>query len=211
MNELVVIGLSTILLGTIREADGVQQHAFWLRNDGTHAVTLMQGYTSCGCTTIDFERGLCVAPGDSTCVTLSFDPRGKSDEFLEVGTIAYLPTDSVEIAPATQRHRVQMALEGECIASDESLLRQHPIPITDYLRLSKARFDIGVMRQGAKRTVNVSVLHRDEGDRREPFSITFEVTADMPKGLQHVERMLTTHDATGAEVTFAVILDVLVK
>ena len=56
-DTLVVIGLSAISLGTIHEADGVQQRTFWLRNAGQEAVALQQGYTSCGCTTIDFAKG----------------------------------------------------------------------------------------------------------------------------------------------------------
>lgn len=87
--DLVPIGLATILLGTIHEEDGVQQHQFWLRNDGAEAVVLQQGYASCHCTTIDFEQGATVAPGDSTCVTLRFNPQGKGGEFYESGTVKY--------------------------------------------------------------------------------------------------------------------------
>ena len=54
-DTLTVIGLATIALGTIQEADGPVEHTFWLRNDGTETVVLHQGYTSCGCTTIRFE------------------------------------------------------------------------------------------------------------------------------------------------------------
>ena len=55
-DTLVYIGLAVLPLGTINESDGVQERTFWLRNDGTEAVTLYQGYTSCGCTTIDFAK-----------------------------------------------------------------------------------------------------------------------------------------------------------
>lgn len=90
--DLVPIGLATIMLGTIHETDGVQEHQFWLRNDGAEAVVLQQGYASCHCTTIDFEQGATVAPGDSTCVTLRFNPQGKGGEFYESGTVKYRPT-----------------------------------------------------------------------------------------------------------------------
>lgn len=52
VDSLVVVGLATVSLGTIQEADGVKEHSFWLRNAGQEAVVLHQGYTSCGCTTI---------------------------------------------------------------------------------------------------------------------------------------------------------------
>ena len=89
--DLVPIGLATLMLGTINESDGVQEHQFWLRNDGAEAVVLQQGYASCHCTTIDFEQGATVAPGDSTCVILRFNPQGKGGEFYESGTVKYGP------------------------------------------------------------------------------------------------------------------------
>ena len=67
-DTLVAISFATVSLGTIQEADGVQERTFWLRNDGTEAVALVQGYTSCGCTTIHFTKDEPIAVGDSTSV-----------------------------------------------------------------------------------------------------------------------------------------------
>lgn len=89
VDSLVVVGLATVSLGTIQEADGVKEHSFWLRNAGQEAVVLHQGYTSCGCTTIHFDKVRQLAPGDSSKVTLRFNPRGKGGEFHEMGTIEY--------------------------------------------------------------------------------------------------------------------------
>ena len=137
-DTLVVIGLSAISLGTIHEADGVQQRTFWLRNAGQEAVALQQGYTSCGCTTIDFAKGQVVQSGDSTRVTLRFNPRGKGGEFEETGTIVY----------GVHHKRVSLAMTGSCVTSEETLLRQFPVRISDNLRLSANRFDLGMMRVG---------------------------------------------------------------
>lgn len=205
-----VIGFSTLALGIVHEADGIQQKTFWLHNEGTEAVTLTQGYTSCGCTTIEFAKGENLLPGDSTAVVLRFNPRGKVGEFTEIATVAYLPTDSVSVLPASKSRKVQMSLEGECIPSDETLARQYPIVISPNLRLSTSRFDIGVMKVGTSRTRNVSVLHLDDANRKETIPITFSVTPDTPKGLQHIEHVLSTHDTTG-KVDFKIILDVIVK
>ena len=65
IDSLVTIGLATVSLGTINEADGRQEHEFWLRNAGTEAVSIVQGYTSCGCVTLAFPLGETVQPGDS--------------------------------------------------------------------------------------------------------------------------------------------------
>ena len=126
-DTLVVIGMATLQLGTIQEADGVQERTFWLRNDGPQAVALTQGYTSCHCTTIRFDSAKTVAPGDSTAVTLSFNPQGKGGEFYESGTVVY----------GRQAKRVTVAFEGECITSEETLIRQFPVRLISPHRKSR--------------------------------------------------------------------------
>ena len=187
IDSLIVIGMAVVSLGTIHEADGPQQHTFKLRNDGTEAVALEQGYTSCGCTTINFDRDSLVEPGDTAHVKLSFNPRGKGGEFKETGTLVYGP----------DRKHVSMSLIGTCITSEETLLRQFPIRLTDQLRLSANR-----------RTV--VVLHRPDG-RQERHTLRFAVTPSTPRGLQHIPMTITTHDDTGKEIPFTITFDVLVK
>ena len=200
VDTLVVIGLATVSLGTIQEADGAQERTFWLRNDGTEAVTLVQGYTSCGCTTIDFAKDLSIAAGDSTAVTLRFNPRGKGGEFEETGTIVYSP----------HRKRVQMSMVGTCVTSEETLLKQFPVRINDDIRLSANRFDLGIMKVGETKERNVIILHRDEGNRQERIPITFTVDSNIPKGLQHISYPIKTL-VQGKEQTLIITLDVLIK
>ncbi len=206
-DTLVIIGLATVSLGTIHEADGPQQHTFWLRNAGQEAVALTQGYTSCGCTTIHFDRSATegdvfqskkarqVAPGDSVAVTLRFNPRGKGGEFEEVGTIEY----------GSHNKRVNLTLTGTCITSEETLLRQFPVSINDTLRLSTNRFDLGIMHVGDTRERSIVVLHRNE-NRQERIPLRFTVDAKTPKGLQHIARPVKV----GKE-TVNITLDVLVR
>lgn len=199
-DTLVVIGLATISLGTIQEADGVQERSFWLRNDGRETVMLQQGYTSCGCTTIDFAKGLSVEPGDSTCVTLRFNPRGKGGEFMETGTVVY----------GNSRKRVELSMVGNCITSEETLLRQFPVRISDRLRLSSDRFDLGIMRVGESKERNVIVLHKADNNRQERFTVSFSPDENSPKGLQHVVRTISTVDG-GQSIDLRITLDVIVK
>ena len=199
-DTLVVIGLATISLGTIQEADGVQERSFWLRNDGRETVMLQQGYTSCGCTTIDFAKGLSVEPGDSTCVTLRFNPRGKGGEFMETGTVVY----------GNSRKRVELSMVGNCITSEETLQRQFPVRISDRLRLSSDRFDLGIMRVGERKERNVIVLHKADNNRQERFTVSFSPDENSPKGLQHVVRTISTVDG-GQRRELRITLDVIVK
>ena len=199
-DTLVVLGLATISLGTIQEADGIKERSFWLRNAGQEAVTLLQGYTSCGCTTIEFAKDESIAAGDSTCITLRFNPQGKGGEFEEAGTIVYGPN----------RKRVQLSMVGTCITSEETLLRQFPIRISDDIRLSANRFDLGIMHVGETKERGVIVLHRDENNRQERIPITFTVDAKTPKGLQHIAHPVKTM-VNNKEMTIAITLDVMVK
>ena len=212
-DTLIVIGLATVNLGTIREADGVKEQSFWLKNAGQAVVTLQQGYTSCGCTAIQFGRDESVAPGDSTKVTLRFNPRGKGGEFHEVGTIEYAQPHSNPRQKGGEpgaRKRVSMTLTGTCITSEETLLRQFPVRISDDLRLSTDRFDLGVMRQGESKERHVTFLHRDEQDRKETVVIRFTVDDKTPRGLQHIAHPIATK-VKGKKQTVTVTLDVLVK
>lgn len=199
-DTLVAIGLATISLGTIQEANGVQERTFWLRNDGTEAVALVQGYTSCGCTTIQFTKDEPVAVGDSTCVVLRFNPQGKGGEFEETGTIVYGPN----------RKRINLSMVGTCITSEETLMKQFPIRISDNIRLSANRFDLGIMHVGESKERGVVILHRDEGNRQERIPVTFTVDTNTTKGLQHIFYPIKTI-VQGKEQTLAITLDVLIK
>jgi len=199
-DSLFVIGMATVSLGTIHEADGPKEHTFWLRNGGTESVMLQQGYTSCGCTTIHFDRQRTVAPGDSTQVTLRFNPRGKGGEFHERGTIVY----------GAQKKRVDMTLTGQCITSEESLKRQFPVRISEQLRLSANRFDVGIMHVGQSKTRNVVVLHCDENNRQELIPVQLTVDKKSPKGLQHVVRPIVTK-VRGRQQQLNITFDVIIK
>lgn len=199
-DTLIVLGLATVSLGTIQEADGIKEHSFWLRNAGREAVTLLQGYTSCGCTTIHFAKDETVAAGDSTRVTLRFNPRGKGGEFEETGTVVYSPN----------RKHLQLSMTGTCITSEETLMRQFPVRVSDSIRLSANRFDLGIMHVGETKERGVVVLHREAGNRQERIPVTLTVDANTPKGLQHIAHPVRTM-VNNREVTTVITLDVIIK
>lgn len=199
-DTLVVIGLATASLGTIQETGGVQEHTFWLRNDGTEDVMLQQGYTSCECTVMDFDRYAQVQPGDSSRVTLKFNPQGRGGEFNVSGTVVY----------GTERKRVKLSLTGNSALSEETLMKRYPVAVSEWLRLSTDRFDLGVMHPGETKERTVVVLHRDENDRTEQFMISFTPDAKTPKGLQHISYPVVTTD-NGKECQLTVTLDVMIK
>ncbi len=199
-DTLVVIGLATASLGTIQETGGVQEHSFWLRNDGSEAVTLQQGYTSCECTTIEFDRYAQVQPGDSSQVILRFNPQGRGGDFTVTGTVVY----------GTERKRVKLSMTGNSILSEETIMKRYPIAVSDNLRLSVDRFDLGVMHPGETKERSVVVLHRNENDRTETLAITFTPDAKTPKGLQHIPYTVVTTEQ-GKQRQLTITLDVMIK
>ncbi len=200
VDSLIVIGMATVNIGTIQETDGPKEQSFWLRNVGTASVKLRQGYTSCGCTTIHFDRQKAIAPGDSSKVTLHFNPRGKGGEFHEIGTIEY----------GAKRKRVNMTMTGECITSEETLMRQFPVRISEDLRLSVDHFDVGIMRVGEKKERNVVVLHRYDNNRQERIPVSLTIDKKTPKGLQHITCPVETK-VKGKRQLLRIRFDVIVR
>lgn len=200
VDSLIIVGLAVASLGTIQESDGVQQRTFVLRNEGRQTVAMARGYTSCGCTTIHFAKDKALQPRDTAHVTLRFNPRGKGGEFYESGTIEY----------GRRHQRVTLAMKGECITSEETLLRQFPVRINDYLRLSANRFDLGVMRVGDAKERHVTLLHQDENNRRETQKVKLTIDNTMPKGLQHIQKPIVSR-VKGKQVKTFVTFDVLIK
>ena len=200
IDSLVIIGLSTVSLGTINEADGRQEREFWLRNAGTEAVSIVQGYTSCGCVKLDFPLDKPILPGDSARTVLSFDPKGKGGEFYERGTIIC----------GSSRKRLNLALEGNCITSEETLARQFPVKINENIRLSTNKYDLGVMSVGESKTRNIAVLHKDEGNRQEYITIKIEVDNRMGKGVKRIEKYIKTKSKNEV-INIPIYFDVRIK
>lgn len=187
IDTLLHITIATISLGTFHEDEGIKSGEFWIRNEGTEAVELKQGYTSCGCVKLDFELGRTVQPGDSTLAVLSFNPKGKGGEFIERGCIVY----------GEKRKRIEFALEGNCISSEETILRQYPIFIDENIYMSADHFDLGNMMVGERKSRTIVVIHRDENNRCEYFSLDVYIDSSMTKGVQRIEKQLSIRTKKG--------------
>lgn len=217
--KLIVIGATVLNLGTIYEADGIVERSFLLRNDGRQPVAIVQGYTSCGCTTVAFPKDSVINEGDTVTVTLRFNPRGKGGEFYESAHLKYKSSSPVlssregdDVSPSSlgeeKENAIGLALEGTCVTSEETLMLQHPVVVNDMIRMSRDRYDIGYLSVGEKRERTVSVWHRDTGER-ESYKVSFTPTAETRKGLNRVPLSVTIPTADGnvsATVTFDVIV-----
>ena len=96
-------------------------------------------------------------------------------------------------------------------------MRQFPVRISETLRLSTDRFDLGVMRVGETKERGVVILHLPSQTTQQPADstqervpVTFSVNTDTPKGLQHIAYPIKTMD-NGKVQTIVITLDVMVK
>ena len=89
------------------------------------------------------------------------------------------------LSPLTSKKRLSVSLTGNCITSEETLLKQFPIRVDDHIRLSTNRFDLGRMRKGESKERGVVVLYSDT-KRQERIPVRFTVNSKTPKGLQHI-------------------------
>ena len=103
-----------------------------------------------------------------------------------------------------------MAMEGNCITSAETLMKQFPIAVTKDTRVSRNRFDLGYMNRGAEKMLNVVVLHCDENNRQELLPLTFKVEEKMGNGLQHITKTIETKEK-GKKLKIPITLDVVIR
>ena len=125
---------------------------------------------------------------------------GRGGEFNVNGTVVY----------GTERKRVKLSMTGNSILSEETLMKRYPVAVSDNLRLSTDRFDLGVMHPGETKERSVAVLHRDENDRTESLTITYTPDKKTPTGLQHIPYTVTTTDQ-GKQQQLVITLDVMIK
>ncbi|MDE5900501.1 MAG: DUF1573 domain-containing protein [Muribaculaceae bacterium] len=72
--------------GTVKAADGFLTHEFLFKNAGTAPLTIITVSAPCGCTQPDFDPKP-LAPGDSSEITLRFDPSNFSGEFTKTALV----------------------------------------------------------------------------------------------------------------------------
>ncbi|MDE7388228.1 MAG: DUF1573 domain-containing protein [Muribaculaceae bacterium] len=72
--------------GNVKEADGMLEQSFVFVNTGTAPLTIVTVSASCGCTKPEFSPRP-VAPGDSSSITIRFNPEGFAGEFEKRATV----------------------------------------------------------------------------------------------------------------------------
>ena len=179
---------TSIACGTLHEENGVYSHTFMLHNESEDSIHITNAWTSCGCTTAEYDAGRWVAPGDSVPVTVRFDMNGKGGEFLETATL--------QVESRTDTIRQTLTLEGEVIPSQKSIEKAFPVKVGK-LRLSTGQLDFGQMKRGENKTMDIAIYGAP------PLHVTF--TADKGWGEQHPIQTVT-YDGTKIPVHIKVLI-----
>ena len=66
--------------GTVQEKNGPVSHTFKFTNTGNAPLVIISAKTSCGCTKPSFPKQP-IQPGDSSEITVTYNPDGRPGEF----------------------------------------------------------------------------------------------------------------------------------
>lgn len=135
--------------GTLEEADGIVSHRFSFVNSGNDSVTIKQIRTSCGCTTADYPKSP-VAPGDSACLTVSYDPEMRPGQF------------DRSISVITDEGKYRLRIVGAVKPTEETVAILFPEK-SGCLRFRHHTAGIGNVRQGQQSTSGI-IGHNDGED-----------------------------------------------
>ena len=67
------LNVASFDLGDINPDDGIRTETFFVKNTGSSLLKIISVSTSCGCATAELEM-LIISPGESTTLTVLFDP-----------------------------------------------------------------------------------------------------------------------------------------
>lgn len=126
---------SGIDYGLINETDGLQEATIYLVNTGDTTDRITRVRTSCGCTLAAYDEKE-IAPGDTTWVEVTYNPKGRMGKFEKLVKI----TDSF-------RHEIRIPVCGVIKPTEETVKELYPVTVgqlalsTDKIMMADLRMD----------------------------------------------------------------------
>ena len=125
--------------GTIDEDGGKVGCTMRLVNTTDSALSIIEVRSSCGCTAVHYPKQP-IEPGDTSSLTLVFNPRGRPGRF----------SKGVAVRLSSQPSRTSLIVEGTVRASDATLNRRFPT-LAGPLRLSNHLLPLGEVAKDSSR------------------------------------------------------------
>ncbi len=134
--------------GSIEESDGRVSHTFTGVNRGDRPVVVLDVVTSCGCTVPEFSRRP-VLPGDSTRITVTYDPTNRPGVFArELGVYS------------SERKKIaSLAIRGSVVPRTKSLEELYPFEVGGGLRLDGTLCAFTYIYQGKSKQMTVGYVN----------------------------------------------------
>lgn len=126
--------------GIINENDGDAKCSFVLINTGDSPLVITNARATCGCTTPKYSKDA-IAPGDSTIISVSYDPVGRPGRFKKK---IYIDTN-------TDPQRSTLEIAGVVIASEHTIRSRFPVDAGD-LKLRNSIIPFGEISKGKIKT-----------------------------------------------------------
>lgn len=118
--------------GAFDEEAGRVSCEFVFVNTGRSSISIINARASCGCTAPTFSTAP-VAPGDSACITVSYDPYGRPGRFNKYVAVEFSnPSD-----------RVKLHIIGTVIGDAASVVRRYPVSCGGKLMFSRGAVMFG--------------------------------------------------------------------
>lgn len=144
--------------GSIREESGPVAHSFEATNRGEHPEVILDVSSSCGCTKPEFTRRP-VRPGETTTVTVRFNPAGQSGT-IDRTLVVYGSGNQV-----IERLRITGRVEPRARTIEE----RFPIAAGDGIRLSNNFLPFETLPHGRETGADIGIANEADSPRRIRF------------------------------------------
>jgi len=155
--------------GSVPESGGTVSHTFAGVNRSERPLVILDVVSSCGCTVPEFSRRP-ILPGDSTRITVTFDPMNRPGSFSK--ELGIYSTDRVKVAT--------LAIRGEVAPRPKSIDELYPVDAGGGVRLSVTLCAFSYVRHGQRMQMAVGIANTS--DR----SVSIEPVARQSSGLLEI-------------------------
>lgn len=139
--------------GSFLEDDGLRSCRFRFVNSGDEPLVIVSARASCGCTTPQFSRAG-IAPGDTSSVTVTYDPTGRPGRFSKRVTI-----ESNAVSSPTSK----LLIEGTVIGSEATVANRYPYDM-GALKATSSTVMFGNVKKGRLKTLFLNAYNRSMED-----------------------------------------------
>lgn len=172
--------------GSIEESRGRVSHTFTGINRGQKPVVILDVVASCGCTVPEFSRKP-VLPGDSTRVTVTYDPANRPGVFVK----------ELGVYSSERRKIASLTIRGDVVPREKSVEELYPFEVGGGLRLDGTLCAFTYIYTGKPKQMTVGYVNTS--DR----TLQLELRPETASGLLAVDYPRRIAPGARGEINFA--------